>query len=112
MSLHPAEPPTRRPAADHVHSHSAKSPKNTIKITRITAPNPDPLDLPGLDSQTCENYSDLFPRNTKTTATNHYRFAQFLAHTLKESRNSERTFQRFRAIPASHSTTKKVILSE
>jgi hypothetical protein len=90
----------------------AKPPNNTIKIARITAPKLDPLNLRDLCSQECENYSDLFPRNAKITATNHYRFAQFLARTLKESRNSERTFQRFRATPASHSATKSVILSE
>jgi hypothetical protein len=87
-------------------------PKNTINNARIAAPKLDPLHLRANHSQMCENYSDLFLRNAKITATNHYRFAQFLARTLKESRNSERTFQRFRATPASHSATKNVILSE
>jgi hypothetical protein len=73
-----------------------KPPKNTIKIVRITAPKLDPLHLRPIYSQTRENYSDLFPRNAKITATNHCRFAQFLARILKESRNSERTFQPFR----------------
>jgi hypothetical protein len=94
-------------------THTAqKSPKNAVEIPRITAPDFDPLNLLGLNSQMREDYSDLFSQSAKTTATNHYRFAKFLAHTLKESRNSERTFQRFRAIPASRSATKKVILSE
>jgi hypothetical protein len=44
----------------------------------------------------CENYSDHFSPCVKITAANHYCFAQFLARTLEESRNSERTFQRFR----------------
>jgi hypothetical protein len=78
---------------------SRKSAKNAAKMRRISAANFDSLYLRGTYPQWCENYSDLFPPCAKITATNHYRFAQFLARTLKEMGNSERTFQRFREAP-------------
>jgi hypothetical protein len=85
---------------------ATKSAKNAVELRPVAAPNFDPEDLPCMNSQWCENYSDLFPRSAKITATNHHRFAQFLARTLEESRNSKRTFQRFREAPAAHSGTK------
>jgi hypothetical protein len=111
---HLAGPDHRSLTTDHCFPPPQRTnpAKNTTKTARTTTPNFDPLHLRANHSQMCENYSDLFPRNAKITATNHYRFAQFLARTLKESRNSERTFQRFRATPASLSATKNVILSE
>jgi hypothetical protein len=87
-------------------------PKNPAKYARSRAHQAGINDLPHRERVSCENYSDLSPLNAQITATKYQGFAKFLARTLKESRNSERTFQRFRATPVSHSATKKVILSE
>jgi hypothetical protein len=87
-------------------------PKNPAKYVTSTAPHSGTKDLARTQRASCENYSDLSPRCAQIAATKYQGFAKFLARTLKESRNSERTFQRFRATPVSHSAAKKVILSE
>jgi hypothetical protein len=72
-------------------------------MPRMHASKLDPLDLKGTHLQTREIPHQPILPSAKTTATKHYFFVKFLAHTLEESRNSKRTFPRFREAAGVHS---------
>jgi hypothetical protein len=81
-------------------------------MPRLHAAKRDPLDLKGTHSQRCEIPHQHILPSAKTTATKHYSFVKFLARTLEESRNSKRTFQRFREAGHVQLACFDVILSE
>jgi hypothetical protein len=80
-----------------------KSLKNDANMLRLRAAKLDPLDLISTHSQSREvPYQPILP-GAKITVTKHYLFVKFLARTLEESRNSKRTFPRFREAAGVHS---------